>query len=60
MKKRMMMIVAVVSISGMASCKSGYCPKSGCNRYSKSIEKQSYDEKLQEDVSILEIENINF
>lgn len=55
-----MMIVAVVSISGMASCKSGYCPKSGCNRYSKSIEKQSFDEKFQEDVSISEIENANF
>lgn len=56
----MLMIVAVASVLGMASCKSGYCPKSGCNRYSKSIEKQSCDEKLQEDVCISEIENANF
>lgn len=58
--KKMLMIVAVASVLGMASCKSGYCPKSGCNRYSKSIEKQSFDEKLQEDVCISEIENANF
>ncbi|WP_218157961.1 hypothetical protein [Pustulibacterium marinum] len=54
------MIVGLVSFFGMTSCKSGYCPRSGCNRYSKSIEKQSFDEKLQEDVCISEVENTNF
>ncbi|SFU72349.1 hypothetical protein SAMN05216480_11652 [Pustulibacterium marinum] len=58
--KRFLMIVGLVSFFGMTSCKSGYCPRSGCNRYSKSIEKQSFDEKLQEDVCISEVENTNF